>query len=449
MTINFYLDQVYKPNVTKQDVKDTIKKGKSINKLLSTKETSIYLIVSFPGRRLVKVRVPEKIRPIDWNFESKLPKPSMHGYLELADRLSFLKAEVLRQYRSAVNQNSEVMTLEHVKELVNAVIEGKTPQYNKKSFLEVLDEFIEERKHSLRKNTNKKYKAFRSIITDFWTKRKIKPSTFVCDSVNDDFQRKFMDYFINDRKLLNNSIGKYFIVLRTVMTWAKRKKYHSTDAYLQFPVYREKVDVIYLSLAEIELIRNVDLLATPGLDRCRDCFTFQLICGQRYSDLENLRAGDFIFNNDGTVDLRIHQLKGGRTVATVIPVAQVGVEILRKYKVQEMEPDAYALPVISNQKYNEAIKEICKKASINELVKIVSYRGTERIEQVFKKYELISSHSARKSHISLAAQSGISVDVISSVTGNSPAVMRNHYLAINLETKRKAIDKVFGDKSES
>lgn len=444
MTINFYLDQVYKPNVTKQDVKDAKKKGKSTSKLLSTKETSIYLIVTFPGRRLVKVRIPEKIRPVDWNFESKLPKPTLHSYLELADRLSFIKAEVLRQYRAAVNQNFEQMTLDHVKELVNAVIEGKTPQYDKKSFLEVLDEFIEERKHSLRKNTNKKYKAFRSIITDFLTKRKINSNTFTCDSVNDDFQRKFMDYFVSDRKLLNNSIGKYFIVLRTVMTWAKRKKYHSTDAYLQFPVYREKVDVIYLTLSEIELIRNVDLSATPGLSRCRDCFIFQLICGQRYSDLENLRAGDFIFNLDGTVDLRIHQLKGGRTVATVIPVADVGIEILRRYKVNEMESDAFALPVISNQKYNEAIKEICKKALINDLVKIVSYRGTERVEEVFKKYELISSHTARKSLISLAAQSGISVDVISSVTGNSPAVMRNHYLAINLETKRKAMDKVWG-----
>ena len=90
------------------------------------------------------------------------------------------------------------------------------------------------------------------------------------------------------------------------------------------------------------------------------------------------------------------------------------------------------------------LKELCKKAKINDTVKIVQYRGKERIEKTFKKYEVIGSHTARRTFISLSLQKGMKPDVIMAITGHKTYRMMQKYLKIADETKRDEMDKVWG-----
>ncbi len=68
---------------------------------------------------------------------------------------------------------------------------------------------------------------------------------------------------------------------------------------------------------------------------------------------------------------------------------------------------------------NEYLKEFCEKAEINEPVKTVKYRGSERIEMTHKKFEVISTHTARRTFISLSLQKGMKPDVIMAITGHT------------------------------
>ena len=102
------------------------------------------------------------------------------------------------------------------------------------------------------------------------------------------------------------------------------------------------------------------------------------------------------------------------------------------------------LPVITNQKMNEYLKVLCKKAGINESVKTVKYKGSERIETTHKKFEIISTHTARRTFISLSLQKGMKPDVIMAITGHTTYKMMQKYLKIADSFKREEMDKAWG-----
>ena len=72
--------------------------------------------------------------------------------------------------------------------------------------------------------------------------------------------------------------------------------------------------------------------------------------------------------------------------------------ILEKYKDIHFENNM-ALPVISNQKMNDYLKELGELAEINEPVRETYYKGNERIDEVTPKYALLSTHAGRRTFI--------------------------------------------------
>ena len=169
------------------------------------------------------------------------------------------------------------------------------------------------------------------------------------------------------------------------------------------------------------------------LERVRDLFVFQCFTGVRFSDIENLSWDDI---KNSTWNLRTQKTKD----IIQIPLSGYALSILAKYGDWEKP-----LPVISNQKMNKYVKELCKKAEINDKVKIVQYRGSERIENTYKKYEVIGSHTARRTFISLSLQKGMKPDVIMAITGHKTYKMMQKYINIADKTKRDEMDKVWGN----
>ena len=122
-----------------------------------------------------------------------------------------------------------------------------------------------------------------------------------------------------------------------------------------------------------------------------------------------------------------------------IPLNGFALSILAKYS-EYPNP----LPVISNQKMNRYLKELCKEAKIDSIIKIIKYKGNERIEETFKKYEVIGTHTARRTFISLSLEKGMKPDVIMAITGHKTYRMMQKYLKIADDFKRDEMDKVWG-----
>ena len=108
--------------------------------------------------------------------------------------------------------------------------------------------------------------------------------------------------------------------------------------------------------------------------------------------------------------------------------------ILEKYKGVEFE-DYKVLPVISNQKMNTYLHDLCKLAKIDEPIRQTFYKGNERIDKVEPKYKLIGTHCGRRTFICNALSLGIPAEVVMKWTGHSD------YKAITQVGRKIVVDK--------
>jgi integrase len=435
LSIKYYLAQPFKDGVTKEDIKALKQAGKPITKYLNDQPTPIYLFLTFPGRKLVRVNSREKVKGIYWTGDGV--KPQMWGSLELNDRLNFIKAEVVRQYRKAITNDPNI-NLTQVKALAESVVAGSVPDFNKKPMIDCLREFIQERESQVHELTTKKYNTVVNLLTDWMDKSDINPNQFFCDQIDDDFDYSFKNYLIA-RKNSTNTISKYLECIKKFMRWARKKKYHSTTAFEDFTVKRTRREIIWINNDELNLLIKYQP-TDKFIKGTKLIYLFMIFTGQRFSDYRNLRRRNLIINTDGSVDWELFQQKGSKTTKTTVPLIQAAVEILDMLKFRAMDPDDFVLPIPCNQYFNRKIKTLGKLAGLNSPVTIVKVVGNKRIETHLKKYEVLSCHVSRKSWISLSAEKGLNVDYLTSVAGNTPKVLRQHYLGLNPEARRQAVN---------
>jgi integrase len=437
-SISYYLAQPFKEGVTKEDVKAQKNAGKPTAKLLNNKPTTIYLFLTFPGRKLVRVNTMEKIKGTWWNFDTQSAKANMYGSIELNDRLQFLKAEVTRQYRKAITDNPRV-TLDEIKKLATAVVGDQTPDFTRKPLLINLNDFIEERRSLLSPLTTVKYGAFVSVLKGWMDSRQISHNSFYCDQVNEDFEYSLKQYLIEERRIVNTTIGKYLECLKSFMRWAKKKGLHNSDSYVDFSIKRPKSQIIWLNDDELGKLVSYEP-DSKHMRRTRLVFLYMIYTGQRYTDYAQLKRRDLIINDDGTVDWHLFQRKGSKTIKTIVPLLPEAVIILDSFEFRERHPDDLIIPIGSDQYMNRMIKELGRLAGIDQSTTVVKIIGVERIEEHYKKYELLSCHTARKTWVSLSLKKGLSPEYLTAISGHTSfKTVRDHYLGLDHKAKRQAL----------
>ena len=160
---------------------------------------------------------------------------------------------------------------------------------------------------------------------------------------------------------------------------------------------------IYLDEKELLQMYRLDLSFDKRLDQVRDWFLIGAYTGLRFSDLSRL-AKDNVFDNT----IEITTQKTSKKV--IVPLSPIVREILQKYD--------YQLPkLISNQKFNGYIKEVAKKAEINEEILIEETKGYLKSSFTDEKYNLVSVHTARRSFATNAYVAGVPVIQIMMMTG--------------------------------
>lgn len=112
--------------------------------------------------------------------------------------------------------------------------------------------------------------------------------------------------------------------------------------------------------------------------------------------------------------------------------------ILDKYA-HEQYPGNLALPVISNQKMNDDLKEVGKLCGIDQPITITYYRGNERIDEIYPKYELLGTHAGRRTFICNALMMGIAPQVVMKWTGHSDYKAMKPYIDIADSAKAEAM----------
>jgi hypothetical protein len=117
-----------------------------------------------------------------------------------------------------------------------------------------------------------------------------------------------------------------------------------------------------------------------------------------------------------------------------IPVMLQISEIFKKYNDQ--------LPVISDQNYNDYLKEVMAKAIPLSRIEITENRGYAVKKKQYK-HEVLSSHHAIKTFVTLMAQAGVPITSIAVIVGKKVVTLLNHYLGEDQEQAQKDFVKYF------
>ena len=239
--------------------------------------------------------------------------------------------------------------------------------------------------------------------------------------------------------LKNSTIEKKIDYLKWFLNWASDKGHNTNRAYKAFhPTLKmTQKKVIYLTREELTRVRDLDLTKShTSLNPIRDIFLFCCFSGLRHSDVNNLRRSDI--KND---HIEVTTVKTADSIS--IELNDVTKAILEKYKKVPFK-DNKALPNYTNQAMNRDLKELCKLAGIDEEIRITTYKGNVRTDEIHPKWELVGTHTGRRTFIVTTLSLGIPPNIVMKWTGHSDYKSMKPYIDIVDSIKASSMTKLNG-----
>ncbi|WP_281225404.1 site-specific integrase [Flavobacterium aquiphilum] len=376
----------------------------TINFLLQSKNNpaNIYVRLS-DGRKIdVKTKTNFIIDPADWSDVKQRPKNLKNAALKNLDYdLQELRTNLLNYY----NKSAEEKNLNWLKNFLNPVVEKEIP----KDLIGYFDYYLKERENELNHRTVLKIKVVQNKLKLF---QKEKKTIYLVKDVNDKFKKDFEKYNI-DKGYSQNTILSNIKEIKGVCYHASKKGLEINSELATIKTAQKKAVSIYLTFDELEKIEKTDL-KIKELQDARDWLIISCYSGQRVSDF--MRFKKEMIRTQGKVKLiEFTQQKTGKIMT--LPLHPKVLAILEKRKGNF--PDATTDP-----KYNIAIKNVCKKAKLNELV----YGGkndpktNRKVFKEYPKHELVTSHIGRRS-FATNFYGKIPTSLLISATGHSTEQM--------------------------
>ena len=245
----------------------------------------------------------------------------------------------------------------------------------------------------------------------------------------------YRDYtaFLMEQNYSINTIGKHIKKLRQLLACAEEDGHSVNQAFKgkSFKVHNVPTDAIYLTKENLNAINSLNLRDFPKeYALARDIFMIGVYTAQRVSDYNNLHPDNFVLTPQGEIQaLRITQVKTGKRV--VIPCCSALQNIFRHYSLKN-------LPHLHEQKINNLMKEISRMAGLTEPVEVCTTKGGVAVRSSVPKWQLIQTHTARRTGATLMYLSGMDVYDICKITGHSSVQTLERYIkAGELETLKK------------
>lgn len=279
-----------------------------------------------------------------------------------------------------------------------------------------IDYYNEIKAKDIKSGTLKRNKSTRNLILKFQTDNK---ADFLIKDIDTNFILKFEQYCIKQKYALNY-VARAVKYLKTICFNARVNDIEISSKVDLIKPKMEKVDKIYLTTEELETISK-KVFDTESLDNARDWLLISCETGQRVSDFMRFTK-EMIRHENKKALIEFTQVKTNKIMT--VPLSKKVLKILKK----RGGNFPYS---ISDQKYNDYIKDVCKLAEINEKVKgsIIEVTKKEKRKKsgTYEKWELVSSHIGRRS-FATNNYGKIPTSLLISATGHSTEKMFLEYI---------------------
>lgn len=391
------------------------------------KATGIYLQFD-DGTNRHKLYIEESIHPKNWNAEKREMRKSVDGFADFNAKLDKIQRNC-KAIHTALTLDGKftVETLRekfktYLNELNNKVAENTSGANQTFDTLPIfVKSYIQSVESIKKKNTILHNRQTLNLLIEF---EKVKRRKITFERINLDFYNDFNAFLTESKRYSPNTIGKHIANIKLFLNEASERGINLKFDYKskRFKVTKETVESIYLTDSEIETIYNHDFSKNRRLEQTRDLFIVGCYTGLRFSDFSELTANNI---SDGFISVVTQKTKEKVT----IPVHPTLLRIFEKYS-----DSAKGLPrPISNQKMNDYLKEIGREVGLSEQLIRTRTNGGLKVQTKVKKYELLTTHTARRSFATNLYKSGFPSISIMKITGHKTEKAFMTYIKISQE----------------
>lgn len=362
--------------------------------------------------------------------KKSLVKSTSTNGIEYNDSLNSISLSLERIARELSKENNN-FPLTRIRDQYYKEI-GKLEDKTKQTLEEAFQDFLKKYRAGWGDNTEKKFTGLFNHLKEFEDTFRIKLSF---DMIDEELWFKFRDkYLVAKKKFSNPTSNKYLSCFKQFLRFAVKKGFMSKATDFEDYNYLEEIEPFKIALKEpeYETMVKIDLSDNPRLDKVRDLFVLEMLTGQRYSDIPKILDR----NNISDTSIRFYQQKTKEQVH--IPLHPR----LKKRIDNLFDKYPSGFPSISNQKFNEYLKEICQLCEFNKEHSWITLSGKNRREHTDFRYNLITSHTGRRTFCTLALKRGIEAELIMKVTGHRKYEQFREYVKVDDDD----LEEVFGKK---
>lgn len=364
------------------------------------------------------------IPPEFWNEKTATVKNLVHESIDpdkMNKNLRNLNNHILDSFSVAVDVDEEWLT-KVIHTFHNPVKVSKDSKENKMSLFAFIEDF--NTKAPTRPNPKtgrpvcykmiREYERTYELLKEFANHKRRKIDF---KDINLDFYHDFSAY-LTSLKLATNTIGKKIQTLKIFLNAATDAGLNTHTHYKshRFTSIKEETESIHLTEEELDKLFDTDFSKNKRLEKIRDLFLIGAWTGLRFSDWNQVTPENI---EDGL--LVVKQSKTGGKIW--IPLHPAVESILAKY-------DGMLPEVPSNQKVNDYLKEVGKIAKIEAAFKKSITKGGVKQTNVYKKHQLLSTHTARRSFATNAYNAGVPSLTIMAITGHKTETSFLKYIKV-------------------
>ncbi len=433
----------------------------------------VYLAYKF-GKKTFRFNSGIKILPADWNFDKSIPKNRAeplnvefsileNPFFDISNKtsnsiekgLNNLKAKAsefisnnpetfneanFREYLKSLfaeddgelgvlaNELNDYIRLKLLKDArINKEKPTKTEfiakieafllkQKSTESLMQYIDRFIRDTVEGKRLNNGalhthrsvQRYKTTQSILKEY---NELARKEIDFETIDMMFYNDFIEFMASVKDYTPATMGKHITTLKTFLKEATEIGINTNLKYQSkgFKAFETESYSIALTPNEIDSFYKLDFNKNERLEKVRDVFVLACHTALRWSDFTDIKSTDIKKVNGGHNIVLIQEKTKNQVV---IPANKIVMEIFSKYNNQLPEP-------ITNQKFNEYLKEIAKMVDgLHVTETMVITKGGKTYEETKPRWQMVSSHTARRSFATNAYEMGIPTLSIMAITGH-------------------------------
>lgn len=417
--------------------------------------TPIYAVYVFNGKQY-KVPTGVKVLPSQWCNDSQQAVES-NALNKYDNRNNAIANKCINDFRERFsktinevckgNNNEDFPLLFQQRNRINMSKEPK-----KQPLIFTLQTLAD--KHQ--QETGKDIKSYVNTIANF---RKFIGEKGIVDDVRTlDLQtlNQYKEWLLKSGKAIK-TINDLLRAFRALVEMLNKKEQRTGDNYIDLRAFEMPKDnrskeekqskAEPLTEEELETLWQYEKL-TERETEARDIFVAQCLCGQRISDLPKVLSPDYPIEHNGDVEyITFHTIKTNETA--VIPLFPQLKEIREKYtdgfshwKLEYIEDEEKQKTRVNrqNNKLNGVIKRVAEKAGIDRPVMYTEQKGGRKETKTAPLHELIHTHTARHTFVSIMARMGVPKDTIKIVTAHTnDAIIDQVYLHVTPEDKGRTL----------